>query len=267
MTSQVEIVEVSPRDGLQNHPVLLPTRDKVALVRKAAAAGARRIEAVSFVNPKAVPQMADAEAVLQGLKDEADLAAQGVRLIGLVLNRRGFDRAAIAGVDEVNFVVVASETFNRRNQGASIDQTLAQIAEAVPLAAHAELRIGVTIAAAFGCPFEGEVSEAQVGRLAAELAGLGVAEIAIADTIGVGDPAAVVRRVGIVRAAAPFGAAALPLPQHAQYGPGQRLRRLDGGRGGTGRLARRRRWLPLRPRRHRQHPHRRHPLYVQPHGR
>ena len=203
MTSQVEIVEVSPRDGLQNHPVLLPTRDKVALVRKAAAAGARRIEAVSFVNPRAVPQMADAEAVLQGLKDEADLAAQGVRLIGLVLNRRGFDRAAVAGVDEVNFVVVASETFNRRNQGAAIDQTMAQIAEAVPLAAQAGLGMGVTIAAAFGCPFEGEVSETQVGRLAAELASFGVAEIAIADTIGVGDPAAVVRRLGVVRAAAP----------------------------------------------------------------
>ena len=203
MASQIEIVEVSPRDGLQNHPVLLPTRDKVQLVLKAAAAGARRIEAVSFVNPRAVPQMADAEAVLQGLKDEADLAAQGVRLIGLVLNRRGFDRAAAAGVDEVNFVVVASETFNRRNQGASIDQTMAQIAEAVPLAAQAGLRMGVTIAAAFGCPFEGEVSEAQVGRLAAELASFGVAEIAIADTIGVGDPAGAVRRLAIVRAAAP----------------------------------------------------------------
>jgi hydroxymethylglutaryl-CoA lyase len=203
VASQIEIVEVSPRDGLQNHPTLLPTRDKVELVRKAAAAGARRIEAVSFVNPKAVPQMADAEAVLQGLKDEADLAAQGVRLIGLVLNRRGFDRATVAGVDEVNFVVVASETFNRRNQGASIAETMAQIAETVPLAAQAGLGIGVTIAAAFGCPFEGEVSEAQVGRLAAEIAGFGVAEIALADTIGVGDPAAVVRRLGIVQTAAP----------------------------------------------------------------
>ncbi len=197
MTSQVEIVEVSPRDGLQNHPTTLSTRDKVKLVLKVAAAGARRIEAVSFVNPRAVPQMADAEAVLQGLKDEADLRAEGVKLIGLVLNRRGFDRAAAAGVDEVNFVVVASETFSRRNQGASIAETLDQIAGAVPAAAHA------TIAAAFGCPFEGEVAEAEVGRLAAELAGFGVEEIAIADTIGVGDPASVVRRLGVVRAAAP----------------------------------------------------------------
>ncbi len=203
MAPQIEIVEVSPRDGLQNHPTLLPTRDKVQLVLKAVAAGARRIEAVSFVNLKAVPQMADAEAVLQGLKDEADLPAQDVKLIGLVLNRRGFDRAAVAGVDEVNFVVVASETFNQRNQGASIAQTLSQIAEAVPLAAQAGLGLGVTIGAAFGCPFEGEVSEAQVGRLAAELADLGVAEIAIADTIGVGDPTAVTRRLQVVRAAAP----------------------------------------------------------------
>ncbi len=203
MTPQVEIVEVSPRDGLQNHPVLLPTGDKVQLVLKAAAVGARRIEAVSFVNPRAVPQMADAEAVMRGLRDEADLSARGVRLIGLVLNRQGFDRAAAAGVDEVNFVVVASETFNQRNQGASIAQTLGQIAEAVPLARQAGLGVGVTIAAAFGCPFEGEVGEAQIGRLAAEIGSFGVEEIAIADTIGVGDPAAVVRRLGVVRAAAP----------------------------------------------------------------
>ncbi len=203
MSSQIEIVEVSSRDGLQNQSVLVSTPDKVRLVLKAAMAGARRIEAVSFVNPKAVPQMADAEAVLKGLKEEADLAAQGVRLIGLVLNRRGFDRAAAAGIDEVNFVVVASETFNRRNQGASTAQTLAQIAECAPLAAQAGIGFGVTIAAAFGCPFEGEVSEDQLGDIARHLGRMGAAEIAIADTIGVGDPVAVTRRLARVRAEAP----------------------------------------------------------------
>ena len=201
--SQIEIVEVSPRDGLQNQPVMVSTADKVRLIVKAAEAGARRIEAVSFVNPKAVPQMADAEAVLEGLRGEADLAASGVRLIGLVLNRRGFDRAAAAAIDEVNFVVVASETFNHHNQGASIAQTLKQIGEAAPLARQAGIGFGVTIGAAFGCPFEGEVSEARVGEIATALAAMDVPEIAIADTIGVGDPVAVTRRLGVVRAAAP----------------------------------------------------------------
>ncbi len=203
MGSQIEIVEVSPRDGLQNQPVLVSTQDKVRLVLKAADAGAKRIEAVSFVNPKTVPQMADAEAVLEGLAGEADLAARGVRLIGLALNRRGFDRALAAGVDEVNFVVVASETFSRRNQGASIRQTLDQIVQCVGPAAEAEVGFGVTIAAAFGCPFEGEVAEAQVSAIAQELAQAGVEEIALADTIGVGDPVAVTRRLQLVRDAAP----------------------------------------------------------------
>ncbi len=203
MASQIEIVEVSPRDGLQNQPALVSTADKIRLILKAANAGARRIEAVSFVNPKAVPQMADAEAVLDGLKAEADLSTQGVRLIGLVLNRRGFDRAAVAGIDEVNFVVVASETFNQRNQGSSVAETLKQIGEAAPLAKQAGTGFGVTIAAAFGCPFEGEVGEDRVGAIATDLAAMGVPEIAIADTIGVGDPVAVTRRLGVVRAAAP----------------------------------------------------------------
>ena len=203
MNAQIEIVEVSPRDGLQNQPIMVSTADKVRLILKAADAGARRIEAVSFVNPKAVPQMADAEAVLEGVRGEANLAERGVRLIGLVLNRRGYDRAAAVGIDEVNFVAVASETFSQRNQGTSIARTLDQIGEAVPLAREAGVGFGVTIAAAFGCPFEGEVSELRVGEIATELATMGVAEIGLADTIGVSDPIAVGRRLGIVRAAAP----------------------------------------------------------------
>jgi hydroxymethylglutaryl-CoA lyase len=200
---RLEIIEVSPRDGLQNEKALVPTSDKVALVRRAIAAGAKRIEAVSFVNPKAVPQMADAEAVMAQLRGGPDLRAQGVSLIGLVLNRRGFDRAVACGVDEANFVVVASETFNQRNQGATIAVTMAQIGESVPLARAAGLRFGVTIGASFGCPFEGEVAEAQLVSLARELAAIGVPEIALADTIGVGDPVAVERRIAAVRTVAP----------------------------------------------------------------
>lgn len=203
MTSSIQIIEVAPRDGLQNEKVLVSTADKVELVLRAAAAGARRIEAVSFVNPRAVPQMADAEAVMAGLRGERDLRAEGVSLIGLVLNRRGLDRAIAADVDEANFVVVASETFNARNQGVPIAETLRQISEAPAVARGAGLKLGVTIGAAFGCPFEGEVSEDQVVGIAAELASFGVEEIALADTIGVGDPARVERRFAAIRTIAP----------------------------------------------------------------
>jgi hydroxymethylglutaryl-CoA lyase len=203
MTSQIEIIEVAPRDGLQNEKVLVSTADKVELVLRAVAAGARRIEAVSFVNPRAVPQMADAEAVMTALRGEHDLRGAGVSLIGLVLNRRGLDRAIAADVDETNFVVVASETFNVRNQGVPIAETLRQISEAPAVAREAGLKLGVTIGAAFGCPFEGEVSEGQVVRIAAQLAGFGVEEIALADTIGVADPLTVERRFAAVAAVAP----------------------------------------------------------------
>ena len=201
--SGVQLVEVSPRDGLQNERTPVSTADKVALVRCAVGAGARRVEAVSFVNPARVPQMADGMEVMAALRDGVDLRGKGVSLIGLVLNRRGFDRALEAGVDEVNLVVVASETFNRRNQGVSIAETLTHLAAIAQTARAERLPFSITVAAAFGCPFEGETPEAQVEWLVREAAALGPAEIALADTIGVGDPVAVTRRVGLAAAAAP----------------------------------------------------------------
>jgi hydroxymethylglutaryl-CoA lyase len=201
--ASIEIVEVSPRDGLQNEKALVSTDDKVELVYRAAAAGARRIEAVSFVNPKAVPQMADAEAVMARLRQDSDLRARGVRLAGLVLNARGVDRALAADMDELNFVVVASETFNRRNQGVSIAESQDQLAAAVSVARSQAVPLTVTIGAAFGCPFEGEVPEAQVKSLVRRAYEFGVDEIALADTIGVGDPLSVERRIAAARAAAP----------------------------------------------------------------
>ncbi|HEY9476348.1 MAG TPA: hydroxymethylglutaryl-CoA lyase, partial [Mycobacteriales bacterium] len=122
--TDVELLEVAPRDGLQNEPTLLTTAEKVELVERAIAAGLRRIEAVSFVHPRRVPQMADAEAVMAALP-----RPDGVRYAGLVLNRRGLDRALAAGVHEVNVVVVASEEFSRRNQGVGVDEGLAVWAE------------------------------------------------------------------------------------------------------------------------------------------
>ncbi|MGW0432063.1 hydroxymethylglutaryl-CoA lyase [Micromonospora sp. NPDC003197] len=194
----MEIIEVGPRDGLQNEAVLVSTEDKIALIERSIAAGLRRIEATSFVHPKRVPQMADAEAVMAGVPRRAD-----VSYIGLVLNRRGFDRAISAGVDEVNCVVVASETFSQRNQGMSVADSVRTVRDLADDARAAGVVLSVTIATAFGCPFEGEMPEATVVDLARQVGEFGVDEIALADTIGVGVPAQVSRLVAGVAAVAP----------------------------------------------------------------
>ncbi|MFB4311228.1 hydroxymethylglutaryl-CoA lyase [Actinomadura sp. GTD37] len=184
--AHVEVIEVGPRDGLQNEAAILPTADKVRLIERSIAAGLRRIEAVSFVNPKRVPQMADAEAVMERLP-----RPDGVRYAGLVLNRRGLDRALAAGVDEVNVVVVATDEFSRRNQGCSVDEGVAAWARIAADARAAGLFRSVTIAASFGCPFEGEVPADRLLDLVRRIAESEPDEIALADTIGVGVPAQV----------------------------------------------------------------------------
>jgi len=193
----VEIVEVSPRDGLQNEAVILPAAVKIELIRRAIAAGVRRIEAVSFVNPKRVPQMADAEAVMAALPRGA------ATYIGLVLNRRGIDRAIAAGVSEINFAVVATDTFSRRNQGVSTDESIAAWAEVAKAARAAKIPSSVTISAAFGCPFEGEVPLARVLEVVRRVAAHQPDELALADTIGVATPRDVRERVAAVAAAIP----------------------------------------------------------------
>ena len=198
MQDVVTIVEVSPRDGLQNEDRILPVDAKVELIRRCRAAGARRIEAVSFVHPGRVPQMADAEAVM----DAVD-RVEGVSYAGLVLNERGFDRALDAGVDEINYVVVATDTFGERNQGTTTDQALAIWDGLAPRVADRGLWGTVTIAASFGCPFEGEVGVDRVASIIERLAGSGVDEIALADTIGVGDPVDVERKLGVLAELAP----------------------------------------------------------------
>lgn len=200
---QIEILEVSPRDGLQNDPTLVSTRDKLKLVLGAVEAGARRIEATSFVNPRKVPQMADASELMAALRGEGDLRAKGVKLGGLVLNLRGAERALAADVDELNYIVVASETFNQRNQGCAIEETLRQMEET---ARAATVPFSVTIGAAFGCPFEGEVDRRRVVDLAVAASEAGAWEVALADTIGVADPLAVEELLALVAAAAPQAA-------------------------------------------------------------
>ncbi|WP_405495710.1 hydroxymethylglutaryl-CoA lyase [Nocardia sp. NBC_00511] len=193
----ITLVEVAPRDGLQNESRLVSTADKIGLITRAADAGVRRVEAVSFVNPARVPQLADAEAVMAGVP-----RTDGMSYAGLVFNERGLDRALAAGVHEINVVVVATDTFSRRNQGCSTAEGIARWKLLADRAAHAGLWRTVTIAAAFGCPFEGEVSEHRVLDLIDRVAEFGPDEIALADTIGVGTPDRVRRLVtGLVGAA------------------------------------------------------------------
>ena len=193
MTQNVTIVEVAPRDGLQNDPALLSTSQKVELINRCVGAGVSRIEVASFVNPKRVPQMADAEAVIEGLPKGA------ASYIGLVLNSRGFERARLTALDEINLVVMVTDEFSERNQGMSTQAAIDTVAEVTPLAKDAGLTVSVTMSASFGCPYTGEVPVTRVADVAAELATTGVAEIAIADTIGVAVPRDVLRRVAAVR--------------------------------------------------------------------
>jgi hydroxymethylglutaryl-CoA lyase len=193
----VEIVEVGPRDGLQNERVEVSTADKLALIARMIDSGARRIEVTSFVNPRRVPQMADAEAVAAGLPARAD-----VTFIGLALNLRGAERALAAPrIGELGAVCVSTDRFAMANQGQTSAESV-EIACAIIRTARAVGRSGqATIAGSFGCPFEGEVDEGRVVAIAERLAAAGPREVALADTIGVAVPAAVGRLVARVREA------------------------------------------------------------------
>ena len=193
MAEKVEIIEVSPRDGIQNETVLLATDVKSELIARALGAGIRRIEVTSFVNPKRVPQMADADAVAAGLP-----RGTGASFIGLTMNERGFARAVAAGLQEANFVVVATDTFNRRNQGVSTHDSIAEFGRIAALA-PAGIRLGVTIGVAFGCPFEGEVPMDRLIDIAEAIVAHGPFEVALADSIGVATPRDVTLRVREMR--------------------------------------------------------------------
>jgi hydroxymethylglutaryl-CoA lyase len=195
---QIEVVEVGPRDGLQNEAADLPTSAKIEFVRRVVDSGIRRVEVASVVNPRRVPRMADAEAVMQGLARR-----EGVRYVGLVLNRAGFDRAAAAGCEEIGMVVFTTDEFNRRNQGVTGAESMQNWREIATAAQAAGIRAQVTISAAFGCPFEGEVPPARVVDIAREVADAVPFEIAIADTIGVGVPGQVTEIFGRVADALP----------------------------------------------------------------
>lgn len=218
MSRPITIVEVGPRDGLQNEKAVLEPAVRADLVRRLEAAGARRIEAVSFVHPKYVPQMAGAEEVMAALPHEP-----GRSRIGLVLNGKGYARALGTGVDEVNVSLSVTDGFGLKNQGLSVEQQVAMLADivagranaappppsAIPLPLSGKGQPGATpslsatLSCVWGCPFDGEVSVGQVADLVGRIGELGVGEIALADTIGAGDPWAVTRKVEAAREAAP----------------------------------------------------------------
>jgi isopropylmalate/homocitrate/citramalate synthase len=187
----VTVCDVGPRDGLQNDPAILGPETRAELVNRLAAAGLRRIEAVSFVNPDRVPQMAGAEEVVAAIERR-----EGVVYAGLALNEKGYDRLAATALREVHFAFASSETFNRRNQNASPEESVGAAARIVDRAHADGLRATVTIGTAFGCPFEGAVDPARVLGFAMQLAEAGADEIVFADTVGVGVPRQVKQLVG-----------------------------------------------------------------------
>ncbi|HRY10834.1 MAG: hydroxymethylglutaryl-CoA lyase [Actinobacteria bacterium] len=189
----IQIVEVGPRDGLQNEATVLDTATKVDFINRCVDAGVQRIEVASFVNPKRVPQMADAEAVLEQLEPDA------ASYIGLVLNDRGFERARATAVDEVNLVVMVTDTFSQKNQAMTTAEAIAAVEAIAPRARAAGLPVSVTLSASFGCPYEGEVEVSRLVDVATQVAAAGIDELAIADTIGVAVPRDVHRRISAVR--------------------------------------------------------------------
>lgn len=201
---RVSIVEVGPRDGLQNENAIIATPDKIAFVDLLTAAGHSTIEVSAFVSPKWVPQMADASDVFAGIAK-----TPGVRYTALVPNLAGLERARSAGVSEIAIFAAASETFSQRNINQTIDQSLATYSAVCAQAAAAGMRVRGYLSTCFGCPFEGAVAPAQVARVAARLFELGVFEVSISDTIGVAHPGQVPVVLDAVTKEIPIGQIAL----------------------------------------------------------
>jgi hydroxymethylglutaryl-CoA lyase len=195
---RISIIEVGPRDGLQSEPEILTTATKIEFIKRAIDAGIRRTEVTSFVHPKRVPQMADAEAVIQGLPQRDD-----VIYIGLVLNRRGFDRARDVNIDEIGMAVVASDTYNQRNQGVPTIESIKAWLDIAKDAKAAGIRANVMVSSAFGCPFEGEVPLSRVLDIVDQVMEGDPVELGIADSIGVAVPNQVTELIEAIKERAP----------------------------------------------------------------
>jgi hydroxymethylglutaryl-CoA lyase len=198
VSQSVEIIDVSPRDGLQNEDTLLETETKVELIRRLLDAGVSRLEATSFVHPRLVPAMADAEAVMAALPRD-----RGASYIGLVLNMRGLERAIASGCDEINFVVAATDGFSRENQGMSTAEGIENWKTISAAARAANVHPSLVISTAFGCPFEGEVPVARVTEVVDACLTSIPQRLSLADTIGVATPGDVRERYAAILASVP----------------------------------------------------------------
>ena len=211
MTRHVRIVEVGPRDGLQNEKTLVPAADKIALIDRLSATGLQSIEATSFVSPKWVPQLADAADVYAGITRRP-----GVRYPVLVPNEQGYERARAVGVDEIAVFTAASEAFNRKNINASIEESLARFAPVLARAREDGIPVRGYVSTVLGCPYQGEVPLADVVRVARSLHAMGCYEVSLGDTIGIGTPSRAADMLRAVAAEVPMDALAIHF--HDTYG-------------------------------------------------
>jgi hydroxymethylglutaryl-CoA lyase len=211
MTPAVRLVEVGPRDGLQNEKAIIATADKIELIDRLSATGLQSIEATSFVSPKWVPQLADAAEVFTGITRKP-----GVHYPVLVPNEQGYDRARAAGVEEIAVFTAASEAFNRKNINASIAESLARFAPVMQRAKADGVKVRGYVSTVLGCPYQGEVPVADVVRVARELHAMGCYEISLGDTIGVGTPGKARAMLKAVAAEVPMSALAVHF--HDTYG-------------------------------------------------
>ena len=190
LPGKVKIVEVGPRDGLQNEKEVVPTATKIELIERLAEAGLRVIEATSFVSPKWVPQMGDNTAVMQGIRRNP-----GTTYAALTPNLQGFDAAIQAGASEVAIFAAASESFSRKNINCSITESLKRFEPIVSAASALEIRVRGYVSCVVGCPYEGEIAPEQAASVARTLYDMGCYEVSLGDTIGVGIPASVARLI------------------------------------------------------------------------
>jgi hydroxymethylglutaryl-CoA lyase len=211
MSDFVRIVEVGPRDGLQNEKTLVPAADKIALIDRLSATGLRSIEATSFVSPKWVPQLADATEVYTGIAKRP-----GVRYPVLVPNEQGYERARAVGVEEIAVFTAASEAFNRKNINASIEESLQRFAPVMERARADGVAVRGYVSTVLGCPYQGEVPVAEVVRVAKALHAMGCYEVSLGDTIGIGTPAKAATMLRAVAGEVPM--AALAIHFHDTYG-------------------------------------------------
>lgn len=207
----VTIVEVGPRDGLQNEAAQLSTSTKVAFIAALASAGLPVVECGAFVHPTRVPRMADSDEVCRQASAHPAVVTAGTRLTALVPNRRGLERAMAAGLSEIAIFAAASETFSRRNLNQSIEASLAGYADVCALARTSAMRVRGYISTVFGCPYEGDVPVETVRRVAEALLAIGADEVVLSDTIGIGHPGQVRRVLADLRDHLPWDQVALHL--------------------------------------------------------